>query len=349
MNQRDEGRLRALSPREARRRFLKRREQTQSPATVRSYGNRLNDFILWAENENIESMSELTGWEIDDYHMYREAQDIAPATVRGTMVALRQLLLYCARVEVVDEELPDKVDIPTLSKEQASSSDRLETEDAKALLNFYRDSTMYFGTAWHAFLEVTWHTGARLGGVRALDLCDYDSEAQTLEFRHQPKTGTALKNKKEGERVVGIGSSVVEALDMYVARERSNKRDGYGREPLFSCSQGRPSRSTFRGWCYLGTQPCIYQPCPHSADRHTCKFTDRSHASKCPSSRSPHMIRTGSISWQLDRGLPIDLVAERVNAAPDTIRRYYDKSTELEKFRERRQRITTKLDIDNGE
>jgi len=61
------------------------------------------------------------------------------------------------------------------------------------------------------------------------------------------------------------------------------------------------------------------------------------------------MIRTGSISWQLDRGVPIDLVAERVNAAPDTIRRYYDKSTELEKFRERRRNITTQLDIDNDE
>ena len=340
---------RDLSPREARRRFLKRREQTQSSATVRSYGNRLNDFILWAENQGIESMGELTGWEIDDYQMYRESQDIAPATVKGTMVAVRQLLLYCARVEVVDEDLPEKVDIPTLSKAQASSNDRLETKEAKALLNFYRDSKAYFGTAWHAFLEVAWHTGARLGGIRSLDLRDFNADDQTLEFRHQPSSGTPLKNKEEGERIVGIGPSVVEALEMYITRERSDKRDEHGREPLFSCSQGRPSKSTIRGWSYLGTQPCLHQPCPHSAERHTCKFTDRTHASKCPSSRSPHMIRTGSISWQLDRGVPIDLVAERVNAAPDTIRRYYDKSTELEKFRERRQNITTQLDIDNDE
>jgi len=340
---------RDLSPREARRRFLKRREQTQSPATVRSYGNRLNDFILWAENQGIESMSELTGWEIDDYQMYRESQDIAPATVKGTMVAVRQLLLYCARVEVVDEELPEKVEIPALSKAQASSNERLGTKEAKALLNFYRDSKAYFGTAWHAFLEVAWHTGARLGGIRSLDLRDFNASEQTLEFRHQPSSGTPLKNKEEGERIVGIGSSVVEALEMYVSRERSKKRDKHGREPLFACSQGRPSKSTIRAWSYLGTQPCLHQPCPHSADRHTCKYTDRTHASKCPSSRSPHMIRTGSISWQLDRGVPIDLVAERVNAAPDTIRRYYDKSTELEKFRERRQNITTQLDIDNDE
>ena len=340
---------RDLSPREARRRFLKRREQTQSSATVRSYGNRLNDFILWAENQGIESMGELTGWEIDDYQMYRESQDIAPATVKGTMVAVRQLLLYCARVEVVDEDLPEKVDIPTLSKAQASSSDRLETKEAKALLNFYRDSKAYFGTAWHAFLEVAWHTGARLGGIRSLDLRDFNAADQTLEFRHQPSSGTPLKNMEEGERIVGVGPSVVEALEMYITRERSDKRDEYGREPLFSCSQGRPSKSTVRAWSYQGTQPCLYRACPHSAERHTCKFTERTHASKCPSSRSPHMIRTGSISWQLDRGVPIDLVAERVNAAPDTIRRYYDKSTELEKFRERRQNITTQLDIDNDE
>ena len=338
---------RELSPREARRRFLKRREQTHSAATVRSYNNRLNDFVLWAENQGIESMSELTGWEIDDYQMHREAQDVAPATVKGTMVAIRQLLQYCARVEVVDEGLAEKVDVPTLSKAQESSDERLETEEAKALLNYYRDSKAYFGTAWHAFLEVAWHTGARLGGIRSLDLRDFDPDDQTLEFRHQPGSGTPLKNKEEGERIVGIGDSVVEALEMYISRERSNKRDDHGREPLFSCSQGRPSKSTIRAWSYLGTQPCIHKPCPHSSERHTCQYTQRTHASKCPSSRSPHMIRTGSISWQLDQGVPIDLIAERVNAAPDTIRRYYDKSTELEKFRERRQNITTSLDIDN--
>jgi hypothetical protein len=42
----------------------------------------------------------------------------------------------------------------------------------------------------------------------------------------------------------------------------------------------------------------------------------------------------------------IEYVARRVNAKPDTIRRYYDKATVVEEFEERQQRYTD-LDINN--
>ncbi|AFK19046.2 phage integrase/site-specific recombinase [Haloferax mediterranei ATCC 33500] len=339
---------RDLSPREARERFLARRKRNSTERTVRSYSNRLNVFVHWCESENIESMSELTGWHLDEFLAFRSAQDVAPATIKGSMTAVRQLLKYCVRIEVVDEDLLDKVEVPKLTKDQQTSDDKLETDEAKSLLEFYRSSTQYYGTAWHALLEVAWHTGARMGGLRSLDLSDFDASEQTFQFVHRPDSGTPLKNKTDGERIVGVPKTVVDVLNTYIARERSDKRDDSGREPLFAARQGRPSDTTFRCWSYLATQPCLYRACPHGRDRHSCSYTNRNKSSQCPSSRSPHAIRTGSITWQLDRGIPIELVAERVNAAPATIRRYYDKADELERFRERRQEIALELDIEEG-
>ncbi|UTF55490.1 tyrosine-type recombinase/integrase [Natronosalvus rutilus] len=339
--------MRDLSPRDARDRFLSRRKQENTEKTVRSYRNRLTRFVEWTEEEGIESMSDLSGWDLDEYRAAREATGVAPATLRGQLTAVKQLLDYCASVDVVDDDLPDKVNVPTLSRQEESSDTKLEVADAKALLSFYRQSTDWFGRPKHAFLEVAWHVGARMSGIRALDLQDFDPDRQTLEFRHRPPT--LLKNKEEGERVVGISKPVVRALRTYIAREHFDKRDDEGRQPLFCCRQGRPSDTTFRAWSYLATQPCHVEQCPHGNRRETCDYTRRNHGSKCPSSRSPHAIRTGSITWQLLHGLDIETVAKRVNARPETIRRHYYKAAEREEFEQLRAEITLNLDIEDND
>ncbi|ELY46191.1 tyrosine-type recombinase/integrase [Natronorubrum tibetense] len=338
---------RDLSPREARDRFLSRRKQENTEKTVRSYKNRLTRFVQWAEDEGIDSMADLSGWDLDEYRAAREAAGIAPATLKGQLTAVKQLLDYCASIDVVGDDLPDKVNVPTLSRSEESNDTMLEVDDASSLLSFFRSSTDWFGRPQHAFLEVAWHVGARMSGIRALDLRDFDPDRQTLEFRHRPPT--LLKNKEEGERVVGISEPVVKALRTYIARERFEKRDEKGRQPLFCGRQGRPSDTTFRAWSYVGTHPCLVIQCPHGNRRQTCDFTRRNHASKCPSSRSPHAIRTGSITWQLLRGLAIETVAKRVNARPETIRRHYYKATEREEFEELRAETTLKLDIEDND
>ena len=339
---------RDLSPREAVQRFLDRRSQRATPATIRSYGSRLERFVEWCDDQEIGSMSSITAWEVDEYQAFLVGSDRAPATVKGHVVALKQLVEYCHSLGLVDEDTVDAIEIPKLTEDQESSDERLEAEEARNLLAFYRQSTRWRAHIWHAHLEVAWHTGARLGGIRSLDLGDFDADERTLEFRHRPDTATQLKNKSDGERIVGIGPEVAAVLEEYIARERPRKRDRFGREPLFSGRQGRPSESTFRSWAYLGTQPCLYRDCPHGTTRACCEFPTRNHASKCPSSRSPHAIRTGSITWQLGK-MEIDQVASRVNAAPSTIRRYYDVASIREEFEDRRREIGTNLDIDEND
>lgn len=336
---------RDLDPEEAVNRFLRRHEGQHSDKTIRSYKNRLAHFIDWCAEEDIDRMSEIDGWRIDEYYHWRAAHDIKPVTVKGSLAALRQLLKFCVDVGVVEETLPDRIPTINLSKSDERSDTRLDAERAKELLTFYRDSTQWYGTALHATLELLWHTGCRVGGMRALDVADFDPEQATLFFRHRPETDTRLKNGEEGERVVGINAETVSAIEFWVDRDRPDMADEYGREPLFTTRQGRASIGTLRGWAYMGTQPCLYRECPHGRRRPHCEYTERRHSSKCPSSRSPHAVRTGSITWQLGEIDDIEMVADRVNSAPSTIRRYYDVATPEEAFEDRRRGVGERLDI----
>jgi site-specific recombinase XerD len=339
---------RDLSPAEACDYYLDKRKADATDWTVRTYRYKLTRFVEFCEERNVTQMSDVDGWTIEQFARERRSE-LATVSMKGQMSALKQLLEYCARIDVVDERLPGKVEIPSVGRDEESDDTRLETDDATTLLQFYRESPAHYARKTHALLEVFWNTGARLSGVRALDLGDYDPEERFLDFQHRPDTGTGLKNKERGERPVVVPATVCDVLDTYVARERSDKRDDHGRQPLFAGRQGRPSDATLRAWTYRATQPCVEQQCPHGERRGTCEYRHRDHLSKCPSARSPHQIRTGSITWQLNRGVPIEVVAERVNATPAVIQRHYDKATAKERMEERRREHTADLDVELGE
>ncbi|WP_336325851.1 site-specific integrase [Halovenus sp. HT40] len=258
---------------------------------------------------------------------------------------MRLWIEYLETLDLVERGLSDAIDVPNLSWSEEQSETRLAQEDALAALELLRDSQEYYGTSMHAVLEVIWHVGARMGAVKALDLDDFDPDEQSLSFKHRPSTQTPLKNKHRGERYVGLSDNVVDVLQFYIARERADARDDHGREPLFATREGRASKSTIRAKCYQATQPCLWQECPHGNRRPTCDFTTRTHCSKCPSSRSPHAVRTGSITWQLNMGYPVELVSKRANATIPVIKQYYDQANQAEEFRERRQEAETDLDI----
>ncbi|MFH5798555.1 tyrosine-type recombinase/integrase [Haladaptatus sp. CMAA 1911] len=334
-----------LTPRDARDRFLDECRIDSTERTVRSYSNRLTRFCEWCEEYGIERVGDLSGWLLDEYR--RSLSEDAPVTVKGKMMAVKQLIGYLERIEAVDDGLEKKVPSPKLSAEDERSEVQLPPNDAKMLLSFYRSSVAYRGTSRHAVLEVFWFTGCRMSGLRALDLDDYDPDTGTLRFVNRPQTGTRLKNGSSGERPVGLPANVVSVLDTYIARERIDKRDDNGRKPLFSCRQARPSDSTVRCWTYLATQPCVHVRCPHGQNREKCDYRHRNYSSKCPSSRSPHQVRTGSITWQLNCGMPIEDVAERVNSSPEVIRRHYDVATGDEKLEQRRRKFLDSLSIDN--
>jgi len=334
-----------LPPREAVERYLQRRRADATEATISSWRYRLKLWVEWCEGRNIDHVEDLRRLDFDEYHAARSGADVEPSTLEGEMWTLKKLIEYLEQLGAVETGLSEAVRIPNVSDDDLSNDARLEAGAAIPLLHHYREDPAWRGKRNHVFLELAWNIGARIGGIVALDLRDVDLDERYVEFHHRPETGTPLKNKLDGERPVAIQQEVADVLRRYIDHHRHDVHDDHGREPLLPSQVGRPDPNTIRVWSYQATQPCVWRDCPHGKERESCEWTKYAHASKCPSSRSPHKIRTGSISWQLDQGVPPQVVAERVNASLDVIERHYDKTEAIERMERRRRQHIENLDL----
>lgn len=327
-----------LSPREAADRWLDRASLDRAAQTIAGYRGQLKHFVRWCEANEIETIDDLTPWDIEQFETARRGEGLAKITLRNELGTLRQLLEYCARIGVDGDELADSIELPTTTPDEETDETILEPDRAERLLAAYRDGTEDW-LRGHAYLELAWFTGARLGGLRALDLRDIDLERGFVHFKHRPESDTPLKNAHDGERVVGISEAVVEALRAYIARDRPQIDDDHGRTPLFTTRQGRMSLNAMRTTSYYATI------CDRCDQRDYCEFSTQPEASQCSASRSPHQLRSGSITWQLDRNIRADKVAERVNASVDVIEQHYDQASDVDAFEERRKEHINKLEF----
>ncbi len=106
---------------------------------------------------------------------------------------------------------------------------------------------------------------------------------------------------------------------------------------LITSSRGRLSEGSIREGIYRLTKPCEIGECPHDKDPKTCEYRDHSQRSGCPSSRSSHGIRRGSITHHLRTGSPQEVVSERANVSGDILDQHYDERTDREKMEIRRE------------
>jgi len=328
-----------MSPREARDRYLRRRRTDATDSSVQSWRYRLKIFVEWCEGVGIERVGQLRRADLSEFHELRAAK-VEPVTLEGEMHTLQSFLEFLSDEGAVAPDLSDAVHIPKLDSEQRSSDKKLHARDALPLLEWFRNTPVVYGTRQHALLELLWNTGARQGGIRALDVRDFHAPPDPyVEFRHRPETDTPLKNKIHGERPVELPEETGDAVAEYVAEYRVDTHDDHGRQPLITSNQGRPTGNTVRVWSYLATLPCQHTDCPHGKNPAACEWTEYSQASKCPSSRAPHHIRTGAITHLLNLGWPPEDVAERVNSAVKTIEQHYDKAAPDERFRRLKNRM----------
>jgi len=325
--------------------YCRRKRPNWRDSTERAYRRDLGKFQTYAEETDIETLDDLERYNVGGFTDFLLGQDLAKATVNTRQKSIRTWLKFLEAQGYVQRGLHLAIDPLTMTDDEQTSDQKLAAVDARQLLTKYRISPKWKSTRRHALLEILWHTGCRFSGVQSLDLKDYDQEEGILKFRHRPESGTKLKEGKKHERNVIISEGPREVLNLYIARERIDQKDDYGRNPLFTTRQGRAARATIRGYCYEATQPCAVQKCPHPGrERDSCEWVPRDSASKCPSTRPTHAIRRGSITWQRNLGFDEDTVAQRVAATPDVIRRYYD-DPDYEDELERRRHMTEEIDL----
>lgn len=328
--------LEPLAPTEAKKMFLADRRGQVADQTVQADDYRLRHFIRWAKNENIENLNDLTGRKLHKFRLWRQEDgDLKKLSLRTQLKSLRVFIRWCESIDAVPEGLHEKVLLPTTSKEEEQREEILRDGQAEDVLDYLR--RFEYASRTHTLLELMWHTGIRVGSVYALDLDDYDPEDERLDLKHRPSTGTALKNKSEGERMIALSRHLCEVLDDWIAHQRPETTDEHGREPLFTTQNGRLAITTMRESVYNVTRPCYYaESCPHERRESDCEATNYGYRSKCPSSVSPHSIRRGAITYFLSEDVPEKIVSDRMNVSQDVLDKHYDKRSEEVKVEQRR-------------
>lgn len=174
-------------------------------------------------------------------------------------------------------------------------------------------------------------------------MADFDYKNEDLYFRHRPSEGTRLKNGDsddkqpgDGERDINLHPQVADALTLYIQTSHPIVTDEYDREPLFTTSRGRASRSTLRRWIYEATSCRWSHNGPTEID---CNGTCDPDSHVCPLSYYPHAIRRGSIVNHLSGGLRPDRAGERFNVSTTVIKKHYDPRTKRKKKNDRAEAV----------
>ncbi|WP_256290290.1 tyrosine-type recombinase/integrase [Halobellus inordinatus] len=329
--------LEPISPEDAVESYLEEKQSEFAEATLRSQRSRLNHFLQWCHNENLTNLNPLSGRDLHRYRLWRrEDGDLAPASEKTQMDTIRVFIRWCESIDAVHTDLSTKVISPSLSIGENSRDVMVTAEAAEKILNYL--STYEYASERHVCFRLMWRAALRRGAVVALDVEDYDANDQSLEVKHRPRTGTPLKNKQRGERFIALSDETCSVLDAWIGHRRPSTTDDTGRDPLLSTPQGRAHPTTIQTYMYSVTKPCLTTgECPHGLEIEQCKpATDRTHASKCPSSVSPHALRRGAITYWLSSDMPEPVVSDRANVSPEILKTHYDRRSKQEKMEQRR-------------
>lgn len=327
-------RLEPLDPAEAKRLYLKSRDDELAKRSLELHDKHITSFVEYCAENGIENMNDVTARTIHDYRLSLKGE-YAQSTLSIYLSTVRQFIQFCESIDAVAPDVSERVVLP--DRDRNARTEMLESDEATAILSYLRKH--HYSSRTHALLTLLWHTGIRTGTAHGLDVTDVDTERDRLRVRHRPETGTPLKNGENAERFIALSADVSEVLADYVAEHRHNVVDENGRKPLFTTHEGRATKNTIRRNIYAVTRPCATgRGCPHGRDESECDAARRTNAaSKCPSTVSGHPVRRGAITHHLRQDVPDKVVSDRMNVSQDVLDQHYDRRSEDEKAEQRRQ------------
>lgn len=342
--------LKSLPPEEGVDSYLKKREGEVGDSTLETYERDLNAIVEFCRKQNITELKQLDGEALNELQVWiREevpvrTDEYAPKRMRDYMYLVQSFIKHLETIEAVPEGLHKKVDIPELEKGDGVCEDFLDSERAQTIVDHL--STFEYASLDHVIWVLLAILGDRKSGIRSIDVkdCHPDEDDPYIELHHRPDQGTGLKNNDSSEREVSLPPWVADVISEYIDIKRNEVTDEYGREPLLTTSEGRIAPSTLTKYAYKWTRPCaISRECPHDKDIDDCKAASNTdHASKCPSTKSPHKVRKGYITAERKKGVPKGVLSERCDVSEAVLEEHYEFLTDEEE-RKIRQEILEEI------
>lgn len=314
--------------------YLTDRETDLAESTRQSHRYVIERFVEWCDENDVTTVANLDGRDLHEFRMDRR-EAVNGNTLRSQLGVLRQYIRFAESIEAAPVGLSERIRMPEV--ERKSRDGRLETEVADIVLEHLRK--FQYASRDHALIRLLWVTAVRVGTARSFDVDDFDRDERTIAARHRPETDTPLKNGERGERLIALDEQTAETLADYIDHTRHNLTDEHGREPLFTTERGRVGASTIRRAVYRWTRPCQRgNGCPHDRNPDDCEAKRTVvQAAQCPSTRSPHEVRRGAISFLLTEETPVRAISDRADVSKDVLDEHYDARTEEERMESRRQ------------
>lgn len=312
--------------------------------STRQYERKFDYLQTYLANEvDVETSDDLTSEDVEGYKDWRKYESLsrdkplARTTLRDDMYLFREFIQYMIEHRMAPVRFEKRIEIPEIDYSNGEGVDekKLDPEIAKAALDYLRKYK--YADVEHVSMELLCQSGPRTGGLVGRDLPDFDYEERTLQYETQETT--PLKNDEGSEREISLYEEIPEIIQDYLINQRPSETDDEGREPLLTKGNGRMSASTLQKIAYKWTRPCkVGLDCPHDRDPDDCEAAQKNNSAfKCPSSRSPHHIRTGYITDQKNRGVSAEGVEHRCDVSPRVQKLHYDlpdDTEERERFEE---------------
>lgn len=330
--------LEPLQPQEGVEMYLDSRESEVTQSTLKTHRSRLSFFVAWCDDNQISNLNDLTGRDLQEFRSWRK-KDLSIPTLASQMRTLRLFLRKCAKFDAVHPRLPDKVDVPSMKNGQHTRDDIISAEFAAKVLK--QLDKFAYAQLDHAVWLLLTDAGLRLASAHSLDIEDFErtENGGVLRLEHRPQSGTRLKNGGESDRMIHISEYAASRIQDFIEKNRPDMTDSNGRSPLLATHYGRLTKSGMRKFVYKWSRPCIVSnSCPHDEELDECKARQSaSYAYSCPSSKSPHAIRRGYLTTELDSGVPKDVLSDRCDVSPSVMDVYYDKRSPESRMRLRRE------------
>lgn len=341
--------LKPIAPQEAQALYWEERKEDAAYETLDTIRRGTSLFVDWCEVQEITNMNTLSGRDLIRFKSWCKANsEKNKISLNGLLAVLRRFLVFCVKIDAVDPAIPDKVPISDVSDDEEVCYEKPPDEQVTRVTRYLQRYEP--ASRRHVEYAIMKEIGNRVGALRGIDVKDFDLEERKIVFKHRPYKendavkGTPLKNGSDGHRSVNISCELADLIEGYLENpDRPDVTDEFGRTPLLTTKNGRPSTKTIRQDLYKLTRPCEYADhCPHDRDINSCEAAKNNHASKCPSSHSPHPLRRWSIEHQIDRGVPKEELVDRVDVSVPVLNQHYDHRSE-ERKRKKRLKTLEKL------
>jgi len=186
-------------------------EKSASNATLTAYRTDLQQMVQFiadkraipAENLDIDCINHLM---VREYLSTMRTKGIARTTIARKMAALRSLMKYLRRENIIKKNPVDNISTPRQDRKLPRF---LYSQDIEELLNI-PDTSSIKGIRDKAILETLYATGLRVSELVGLDLDSIDLSEQLIRV-------TGKGNK---ERIVPLGKKSKEALINYIKNSR---------------------------------------------------------------------------------------------------------------------------------